>query len=297
MSSLIELIKNYIYQQKELGETEFYFFTESSDSLLLNDMKDKKKIDKKTEETNKKIEKSSNVSIPISQNIEINKVVKQDNIITNKETTIIEQTSLFGEPKTTVTTHIKADLPWFTSNSLDELYNKIKDCHSCALGDTRIKFVFGDGNPNAKLIFIGEAPGADEDKQGIPFVGRAGQLLNKILGRIGLKREDVYIANILKCRPPGNRVPLPDEVMKCEPYLLEQLRLIQPKVICTLGLTATQNLLGTKQSMGNLRGKVHYYHNIPVVPTYHPAAILRTPSYEEPTVVDLQFVKQLYDAQ
>ncbi|HTO94323.1 MAG TPA: uracil-DNA glycosylase, partial [Bacteroidota bacterium] len=151
------------------------------------------------------------------------------------------------------------------------------------------------GNPSATLMLIGEAPGADEDAQGEPFVGKAGQLLNKILEAINFRRTDVYICNILKCRPPGNRKPQAEEVDQCLPYLRKQVALVQPKLILALGLTAAENLLGTTESLGRLRGRVLRYEGIPLMVTYHPAALLRNPNWKRPTWEDVQAVRRLHD--
>jgi len=147
-------------------------------------------------------------------------------------------------------------------------------CPKCRLAESRTQVVFGVGDPDADLLFIGEAPGFHEDKQGEPFVGAAGQLLTRMLGDIGLRREDVYIANILKCRPPGNRDPLPDEIEACTPWLIEQLSIIQPKVVTTLGNFATKFVLNTTQGITRLRGQTFPWHGRTVIPTFHPAAIL-----------------------
>ncbi len=185
--------------------------------------------------------------------------------------------------------------PWQAAASLANLQAQICECKKCELGATRTKFVFGVGNPNAGVLFIGEAPGADEDEQGEPFVGRAGQLLNKIIGAINFKREEVYIANILKCRPPNNRRPLPSEVELCEPYLWKQIELIQPKIILCLGMTAAQTLLKTTESLGAMREKIHRYRGIPLMVTYHPAALLRNPNWKKPTWEDVQKLRKMYD--
>ena len=184
---------------------------------------------------------------------------------------------------------------WEQAPSLAELNKQICLCVKCPLGHTRTKFVFGVGNPSASFMVIGEAPGADEDAQGEPFVGRAGQLLNKILEAINFRREDVYIANILKCRPPGNRKPVPEEVDLCLPYLKKQISLIAPKVILCLGLTAAENLLGTRESMSKLRGVIHSFEGVPVLVTYHPAALLRNPNWKRPTWEDVQAARKLHD--
>lgn len=187
------------------------------------------------------------------------------------------------------------DLPWTKSTTLADLNTAICNCMNCSLGATRTKFVFGVGNPNADLVLVGEAPGADEDLQGEPFVGRAGQLLNKILEAINFKREDVYICNILKCRPPNNRDPLPEEVAQCEPYLWKQLELLNPKIILCLGRIAAQVLLKTSESLTSLRGRVHDYRGIRLMVTYHPAALLRNPNWKRPAWEDVQKVRRMYD--
>ena len=172
-----------------------------------------------------------------------------------------------------------------------------QSCIKCGLHQGRNTVVFGVGNPNADLMFVGEAPGADEDKQGEPFVGRAGQLLTKIIEAMQLTRDDVYIANVLKCRPPGNRNPAPDEVETCSPYLLRQIELIQPKVIVTLGNFSSKMLLDTKTGITALRGKFHEYafakqdsHAPVVMPTYHPAYLLRNPNAKRDVWEDMQQV-------
>jgi uracil-DNA glycosylase len=184
---------------------------------------------------------------------------------------------------------------WVNATSLESLEQMISTCQKCPLGQTRTKFVFGVGNPNADIVVIGEAPGADEDRTGEPFVGLAGQLLNKILAAINLRREDVYIANILKSRPPGNRTPERFEVEQCIPYLQKQLDIIRPKFILALGLTAANTLLGRKAKMSELRGEIHDYYGIRVVVTYHPAALLRNPQWKRPTWEDVQQLRRLYD--
>jgi uracil-DNA glycosylase family 4 len=181
---------------------------------------------------------------------------------------------------------------WGSASSLPDLDTQINICMKCPLGKTRTKFVFGVGNPHARLMFIGEAPGADEDAQGEPFVGRAGQLLNKILVAIQMKREEVYIANILKCRPPNNRTPIPEEVEACMPYLKKQIALIKPQIIVCLGLTAAQNLLGINDSLGKLRGRLLSFENTPLMVTYHPAALLRNPNWKPAAWEDFQAVQK-----
>ncbi|MCF6156882.1 MAG: uracil-DNA glycosylase [Candidatus Brocadia sp.] len=176
---------------------------------------------------------------------------------------------------------------------LEKLKREMLVCHKCPLSKTRTNLVFGVGNPMANLMFVGEAPGRDEDLQGEPFVGRAGQLLTKIIEAIGLKRSDVYIANVLKCRPPGNRNPLPEEIVLCMPYLIEQIGIIQPKVLCALGTFAAQTLLNTKAPVGTLRGKFHDYKGIPMMVTFHPAYLLRNPNDKVKVWEDMKRVRDL----
>ena len=166
-----------------------------------------------------------------------------------------------------------------------ELEHAVKTCTLCPLHQTRTQSVFGVGNRNAQWMVIGEAPGADEDRQGEPFVGRAGQLLNSMLKAIGLKREQVFIANIVKCRPPGNREPAPDEVATCTPYLMRQLEIVRPKVIVTLGRPSSQHMLQSKLSMSRLRGQWQDWRGIKLMPTYHPAYVLRSYTYETRSAV------------
>ncbi|HSL90567.1 MAG TPA: uracil-DNA glycosylase [Ignavibacteriaceae bacterium] len=184
---------------------------------------------------------------------------------------------------------------WQSVSSLDELNKLICDCTKCVLHKNRNKFVFGSGNPNADVMVIGEGPGADEDAQGLPFVGRAGKLLTDILKAIKFERDEVYIANIVKCRPPGNRTPLPEEMETCIPYLKKQIELIKPKLILCLGLTAAKGLLKRKESLGNLRGKVFEYEGISVMVTFHPAALLRNPNWKSDCWEDVQKFRKLYD--
>lgn len=179
--------------------------------------------------------------------------------------------------------------------TLEQLYQAIHTCTKCPLGYTRTKFVFGVGNPHADIMFIGEAPGRDEDLRGEPFVGRAGQLLDRMLEAIHLKREEVYIANILKCRPPDNRDPLPDESDSCLPHLAEQIRLIRPKFICCLGRIAAQILLDTKTPLGKLRGRFYDISGAKMLVTFHPAALLRNPNFKKDAWEDLKLLRRTYD--
>jgi uracil-DNA glycosylase len=175
--------------------------------------------------------------------------------------------------------------------TLEVLHDEVAQCTLCReLAGTRTQTVLGVGNSEARLCFLGEAPGADEDRLGEPFVGRAGQLLNKILEACGLKREEVYILNVLKCRPPGNRNPLPEESENCRRFLDRQLQLIDPEYICCLGAVAAQNLLSTTSSIGRMRGKIHEYRGIKVVCTYHPAYLLRNPAAKKHTWDDMKLL-------
>ena len=173
-------------------------------------------------------------------------------------------------------------------NDLESLKQEVANCKRCSLYKTRRNVVFGSGNPNAELMFIGEAPGEDEDIKGLPFVGRAGQLLTKIIEAMGLKRSDVYIANILKCRPPNNRMPLPTEILECIDFVKKQVELIKPKVICTLGKFASQTLLRTETPISALRGKFQEYNGIKVMPTFHPAYLLRNPNEKKTVWQDMK---------
>lgn len=172
--------------------------------------------------------------------------------------------------------------------ALAMLFEKYKNCQLCPLSQTRTNLVFGAGNPDARLLFIGEAPGADEDEQGLPFIGRAGQLLTKIIEAMKLKREDVYIANCLKCRPPNNRPPLPEEITTCNPILARQVEIIAPKIICTLGKFASQTILQTEEPISKIRGKFFERNGVKILPTYHPAYLLRNPSEKKTVWEDMQ---------
>jgi uracil-DNA glycosylase len=177
------------------------------------------------------------------------------------------------------------------------LYKEVSKCTRCPLHETRTKAVFGAGNADAELMFVGEAPGAEEDRQGLPFVGRAGQLLNQMLEEIGLSREDVFVANVLKSRPPGNRDPQPAEIAACEPYLFEQVRLIEPRVVCTLGNFATKLLTGSPTGITRVRGnpQVHELGGrmVFLLPLFHPAAALRTPAVKETLRGDFATIPEL----
>jgi DNA polymerase len=182
-----------------------------------------------------------------------------------------------------------------TPAELPAVRAELGDCRRCKLHPHRTQIVFGTGNPQAKLVFIGEAPGRDEDLQGEPFVGQAGQLLTKIIQAIQLRREEVYIANIIKCRPPQNRNPEPDEIAACEPFLIKQLHVIRPRIICALGTFAAQTLLKTEEKISSLRGNFHEYQGILLMPTYHPAFLLRNPGRKREVWEDMKKIKKEYD--
>lgn len=178
------------------------------------------------------------------------------------------------------------------AEDLGHLHSRVQGCLKCKLGGTRQNIVFGEGDPNARLMFVGEGPGADEDAQGRPFVGKAGQLLDRMIEAMGLKRSQVYIANVVKCRPPGNRNPEPDEVESCSPYLLAQIAAVEPEVIVALGKFAAQTLLNTSEGILKIRGKFREYGKIQVMPTLHPAYLLRNPDAKREAWQDLQSVAQ-----
>jgi DNA polymerase len=185
-----------------------------------------------------------------------------------------------------------ADLP-----DLRTLRAVAERCVRCPLHETRQQVVFGEGDPDARLVCVGEAPGAREDETGRPFVGRAGQLLDRLLLSVGYRREEVYICNVLKSRPPGNRDPEPDEIEACAPYLVRQLELLDPDVIVAFGAFATRTLLDASGSLGSLRGRTHEFRGYPLVATYHPAALLRNPRWRRPTWRDLQRARGIVDGE
>ena len=200
------------------------------------------------------------------------------------------QETLFGE----VTPKDEASLPR-ADETLEDIRNDIGECVRCPLHRGRTHVVNSEGNPTARLMFVGEAPGADEDAQARPFVGRAGQLLNKIIQAIGMKREDVFIGNVNRCRPPQNRPPTMPEAKTCKPFLIREVAIVRPEVIVVLGNTAMQNLLDTKERIGNLRGKFQDYRGIKVMPTFHPAYLLRDPSKKREAWDDMKKVRDYLD--
>ena len=181
------------------------------------------------------------------------------------------------------------------AETLEAIRSHLGDCQRCRLSAGRTHIVFGQGNPKARLVFVGEGPGADEDRQGLAFVGAAGQLLTKIIKAMGLTREEVYICNVIKCRPPGNRNPEVDEIQACRPFLERQLTAIGPQVICTLGTFAAQTLLETTAPISRLRGRFHTYNGIKLMPTYHPAYLLRNPDQKRAVWEDVQKIMTILD--
>lgn len=209
----------------------------------------------------------------------------------SRQTALFGEIGLVGESVNSRTKNVSLRVIETPDVSLEAISEDIGDCHRCKLHEHRRTIVFGEGNPHAELVFIGEGPGADEDSTGRPFVGRAGQLLDKIIAAIGLKREDVYIANVVKCRPPGNRTPERDEVDTCERFLFRQLAFIKPKVIVALGAPAFQCLLRTRESISRARGEWRDLDGVRLMPTFHPAFLLRSPDKKREVWEDMKKVR------
>ena len=205
-----------------------------------------------------------------------------------------DEISLLSEAERSGIPHVSGEAGP-NSERLAELSEVASVCTRCPLAEGRAKVVFGEGDPEAKLVFVGEAPGAEEDKTGRPFVGRAGTLLTKIIAAMGYKREDVYICNVLKCRPPGNRTPLPGEIAACSPFLHEQLAVMRPKAICALGGPASSTLLETKEGITRLRGRFFWYRGIPLMPTFHPAYLLRNTREKKRVWEDMQALRDFVE--
>jgi DNA polymerase len=212
----------------------------------------------------------------------------------------LKNPGLLRSPKTapaapaTAETAAATNDPGDPATGLERIRTEIGDCTRCKLHATRNRLVFGAGSPTAELMFVGEGPGADEDRQGIPFVGRAGQLLTKIIAALGKSRDEVYIANIIKCRPPGNRNPEKDEIAACSPFLMRQIEVIRPKVICALGKFAAQTMLKSETPISRLRGRAHPFgDNCQLVPTFHPAYLLRNPAKKRETWEDMQLIMRI----
>ena len=194
---------------------------------------------------------------------------------------VVQSMNLFESPSKTAQRQ---------NETLEQIREDLGDCHRCRLAAGRHTIVFGQGNPHAELVFVGEGPGADEDAQGLPFVGRAGRLLNRMIELAGMKREEVYICNIVKCRPPNNRTPLPDEIETCSPFLLRQIRTIKPRLVCCLGAPAVKTLLGVKEGITKIRGRLYDFQGTKALPTFHPAYILRNPREEKILREDFQTI-------
>lgn len=262
----LSLAKDYFRQLQELGETELYLNKDLVKNLWFDFAHHERKVESKP---------VKEVSLP-----------EADPPPAGKPTGTIQKQA-FPKPVA------KKSVP--KSPELEKFQQEIKECTKCRLHQNRTKFVFGVGNPKAEVMFVGEAPGRDEDLKGEPFVGKAGQLLDRILASIGFTRQDVYIANMVKCRPPENRDPLPDEMETCHPYLLKQIEIIKPKMICCLGRISGQYLLSTKETLGKLRGRLHDYKGIKLLVTYHPAALLRYPEYKKETWEDMKMLRKAYE--
>ena len=196
-------------------------------------------------------------------------------------------------PSTQTSLFVKSGRESVRDSSLEEVRDDLGDCQRCKLCQDRTHIVFGAGNPQARLVFVGEGPGVEEDRQGLPFVGRAGQLLTKMIEAIQMRRDEVYICNVVKCRPPGNRTPQEDEITACSPFLVRQLAVLQPEVICCLGLTAAQTLLQVRTPIGRLRGEIHSFRGARLVATYHPAYLLRNPPAKRQVWEDLKRIRSL----
>jgi uracil-DNA glycosylase len=201
---------------------------------------------------------------------------------------VAQSMSLFESPSPVTTPR--------ENETLEQIRENLGDCHRCRLAAGRHTIVFGQGNPHAELVFVGEGPGADEDAQGLPFVGRAGRLLNRMIELAGMKREDVYICNVVKCRPPSNRTPLPDEIETCSPFLLRQIRTIKPRMVCCLGAPAVKTLLGIKEGITKIRGRVYDFQGTKALPTFHPAYILRNPREEKILREDFQKIVEFLNS-
>lgn len=272
MSNLKKDIVNYLESQKVYGKN-IFFEGDDFEFKIDKDLIAKRMENKRTTVIEKTVVKPKPIA-ELKTNISDSEVV-ESKVVLN----VIDSNS------------VKKD--WDQSTDLELLYDSIHNCMRCELGATRNKFVFGTGDPNADLLIIGEAPGKDEDLQGEPFVGRSGKLLTSILESIQLSRDDVFIANILKCRPPNNRRPSSSEVDTCEVFLHKQIELINPKYILALGLTAADTLLKQKCIMKDIRGEILDYRGKKLMITYHPSALLRNPNLKRPVWEDMKKLKEL----
>lgn len=286
--SLKKQIINYFEFNKELG-ADFIFFDKLPSSRVVTS-KSKRIIDNNAP-SNLVSEKSNVEKIEIQKSENIISQVAQPTpgSVTQLKVAPVSK----KKPTQDLSSLALPDLSVY--NTLEKLEEFTVRCQNCVLGTTRTKLVFGEGHSNADIMVIGEAPGEDEDLQGKPFVGRAGKLLTDILKAVDFSREEVYIANICKCRPPANRKPTDIEVYHCEPYLKKQIELIKPQFILALGLTAAEALFKRTFKMGDIRGQLFDYHGIKTLVTYHPAALLRNPNWKKPVWEDVKLLRQLYD--
>ncbi len=220
----------------------------------------------------------------------INKVNIPHTILHNPNNTI-EHTEMLDNSNE----NDKNPINWSDSETLQELYSNIKNCQKCPFGANRTHFVFGEGNPNADVMIIGEAPGADEDRIGKPFVGKAGQLLTKIIESVNFTRDEVYIANIVKCRPPNNKTPIEEEWKECLPYLIKQIEIIKPKILLLLGAVPFKALIGGQHQITKERGQVFYFQGISTIPTFHPAYLLRNPAAKKDVWQDVQLLRKIFE--
>lgn len=283
-----EALRRYLEQQRDLGDRDFVLETilSSDVSALLRaanrlDWRSSLRSAGVGAEASPSLGASSSPQSPPSAPV-ADQSDTEDEMMRKKGKVVEENSKLFDGPVAQL-------------GSLKAIAEKIAGCKACALYATAKNGVPGEGNPNARVVCVGEGPGATEDETGLPFVGAAGALLTKILESVNLSREEVFITNVVKHRPPGNRNPLPEEVEACTPFLVRQLELIKPKVIIAFGNFAAQTLLSTKDGVGKLRGAVHTYQGIPLVVTYHPAALLRNPNWKRPTWEDVKLARRVLD--
>jgi uracil-DNA glycosylase family 4 len=283
-----EALRRYLEQQRDLGDRDFVLETILSKDVSAL-LRAANRPDWRSSLRNAGVDvdpspsRAAGASPPASVPVPVaNQSEPEDGMKPKKGKVIEENSKLF-------------DGPIAQLGSLKVIAEKIADCRRCSLYATAKNGVPGEGNPNARVVCVGEGPGANEDESGLPFVGAAGALLTKILESVKLSREEVFITNVVKHRPPGNRNPLPEEVEACSPYLIRQLELIKPKVIIAFGNFAAQTLLNTKDGVGKLRGAVHTYEGIPLVVTYHPAALLRNPNWKRPTWDDVKLARRVLD--
>ena len=307
-----EQLRRYLEQRREAGETELVFDSLSvDDAMRLLGAAPKQETGNRQQETGKEVEREKPAMTANASDWRA--VLKEAGAAPTPTSGSGSRYTMPTAPSTSVDSHATIPLEQVSPGiiiggsgrelfggaspyaSLTELSTAISTCTLCSLYRDAKNPVPGEGNSNADFMCVGEAPGATEDELGRPFVGQAGQLLDKILAAIKLSRNDVYICNVLKHRPPGNRNPMPDEVQACSPYLLRQIELIQPRVILALGTFAAQTLLNTREGIGKLRGRIHRYYGVPLVVTYHPAALLRNPSWKKPTWEDVQLARKLLD--